>query len=423
MAYSELIKSFERIRDYIRDFYICGFRTREQYTNKSARSYDNERRRIESYLDGYIGSHRTREGKNIFVSIDSRAAGSNPLYRVLKAKSFTDGDITLHFILFDILHSPQIALSLSEISKRADGILSEFPNPMCFEESTVRKKLAEYAELGLIKTERCGRQTLYSRTESVKLESWRGALEFFSEVAVCGAAGNFLLDKLGGASEYFTFKHHYITHVLDSEVLCELLVAISEKRAVAFTYKRSHGAQSQEIYCVPLKILISVQTGRRWLAGDTRLAGDSRLAAQSSKRISLFRLDGIHNVTLKNVCPQFSALREKFENMQQYIWGASLGGRQKELVSFTLKLAPNEDYMLTKLEREKRCGKVEVLSQTENETTVHFSAQVYDSCELIPWIRSFTGFISETSFSNKMVEKTLRDDLEEMYKMYGIKET
>ena len=50
MAYSELIKSFEKIRDYMRDFYVYGFKSREDYTKKSARSYDDERRRIESWL-------------------------------------------------------------------------------------------------------------------------------------------------------------------------------------------------------------------------------------------------------------------------------------------------------------------------------------------------------------------------------------
>ena len=44
MAYSELIKNFDRIRDYMREFYVYGFKSREEYDKKSARSYDNERR-------------------------------------------------------------------------------------------------------------------------------------------------------------------------------------------------------------------------------------------------------------------------------------------------------------------------------------------------------------------------------------------
>lgn len=51
-AYNELIKNFSRIRAYMREFYIYGFKSRSEYTYKSARSYDNERRRVESWLFG-----------------------------------------------------------------------------------------------------------------------------------------------------------------------------------------------------------------------------------------------------------------------------------------------------------------------------------------------------------------------------------
>ena len=39
MAYSELIKNFDRIRDYMRQFYVYGFKSRNEYDKKSARSY------------------------------------------------------------------------------------------------------------------------------------------------------------------------------------------------------------------------------------------------------------------------------------------------------------------------------------------------------------------------------------------------
>lgn len=54
MAYSELIKNFERIRDYMREFYVYGFKSRDEFTQKSARSYDDERRRVESWLGDYM---------------------------------------------------------------------------------------------------------------------------------------------------------------------------------------------------------------------------------------------------------------------------------------------------------------------------------------------------------------------------------
>lgn len=90
MAYSELVKSFERIRSYMREFYVYGFKSREEYSIKSARSYDNERRRIESWIGDFMSFHQDTSGKNVFLSVDSRRIPHNPLHKAFKAKSFTD---------------------------------------------------------------------------------------------------------------------------------------------------------------------------------------------------------------------------------------------------------------------------------------------------------------------------------------------
>ena len=143
MAYSELIKDFGRIRDYMREFFVYGFKSRDEYTRKSSRSYDDERRRLASWLGDYMQFRQNPDGKNVFISIDSRVSRHNPLYKAWKTKSFTDGDITLHFILFDILDSPGTMLTLKEITERIDAYLQTFEEPRTFDESTVRKKLKE----------------------------------------------------------------------------------------------------------------------------------------------------------------------------------------------------------------------------------------------------------------------------------------
>ena len=117
MAYSELVKSFERIRNYMREFYVYGFKSRDEYGMKSARSYDNERRRIESWLGDYMSFHQESSGKKVFLSMDSRRVPCNPLYKAFKAKSFTDKDITLHFYIMDLLADGS-ALSSKEIVDR-----------------------------------------------------------------------------------------------------------------------------------------------------------------------------------------------------------------------------------------------------------------------------------------------------------------
>ena len=154
MAYSELVKNFNRIRDYMREFYIYGFKSREEYTKKSARSYDDERRRLESWLGDYMQFRQTPDGKNIFLSIDSRKSRHNPLYKAWKTKSFTDGDITLHFILMDIMASTDHAMSVGEIMEQIDEYLTSFTEPRLFDESTVRKKLKEYVAEGILVKEK-----------------------------------------------------------------------------------------------------------------------------------------------------------------------------------------------------------------------------------------------------------------------------
>lgn len=123
-AYNELIKNFEKIRAYMRDFYVYGFKSRDDFASKSARSYDDERRRIESWLGDHMNFVRTPEGKNVFISIDSRTIRHNPFYKAWKAKSFTDGDITLHFVVF---RYPSRAVNKADCRRDPSGNRRKIP--------------------------------------------------------------------------------------------------------------------------------------------------------------------------------------------------------------------------------------------------------------------------------------------------------
>ena len=262
-SYSELVKNFERIRAYMREFYVYGFKSRDEYSKKSARSYDDERRRIASWLGTHMSFVRTPEGKNVFISIDSRSISHNPLYNAWKAKSFTDGDITLHFILFDILYDPTVRRTLVEIMEDIDKkYLSGFKTPIMFDESTVRKKLKEYTDEGIIITEREGRRVYYRRADEVDTSELNDILHYYSEVAPCGVIGSFVLDKADHPEDHFTFKHHYITGAIDTGVMATLFTAMREKRAVTVSNLSKRKDIPRRCRLVPLRIFISVQNGR-----------------------------------------------------------------------------------------------------------------------------------------------------------------
>ena len=411
-SYSELIKNFEKIRAYMREFYVYGFKSRDDYQSKSARSYDDERRRLESWLGEHMSFVRTPEGKNVFISIDSRTIRHNPLYNAWKAKSFTDGDITLHFIIFDILNDPSVRRTVSELVAEIDEkYLSGFESPMMFDESTVRKKLKEYCECGIIAHEKEGRKVYYRRTDSTDLSKLTDVLHYFSEVAPCGVIGSFLLDKEEADTDAFAFKHHYITGAIDSGVLAALFTAMREKRAVTVSNMSRHSDLPRRNLIVPLRVFISVQSGRQHLL--------AYLPAYNS--FHSFRVDYLSNVEPEDPTPRFDELRAELDKMQGKMWGVNIkrykrGEEHLEHVEFTVKVSDNEEYIITRLEREKRIGTVEKLDGN----TYRFSADVYDSSEMIPWIRTFICRITKMNFSNRNVENQFKKDLETMYRMYGV---
>ena len=411
-SYSELIKSFEKIRAYMRDFYVYGFKSRDGYQTKSARSYEDERRRIESWLGDHMSFVRTPEGKNVFISIDSRTIRHNPLYKAWKAKSFTDGDITLHFILFDILYAPSVKRTVSELlSEMDEKYLSDFETPMTFDESTVRKKLREYVGSGLIVAEKEGKKVYYRRTEDTDVSALNDVLHYFSEVAPCGVIGSFILDKEKADTEAFTFKHHYITGAIDSGVLAALFTAMREKRAVTVTNMSRRADLPKQNRIVPLRVFISVQNGRQHLLAYL----------PDYNTFYAYRVDYLSNIKPEEPTPRFDELRAELDRMQSKMWGVSIKrnnrhGERREHVEFTVRIEDGEDYIIRRLEREKRVGTVEKL----DEHTYRFSADVYDSAEMKPWIRTFICRIVKMNFSNRTVENDFKKDLEEMYRIYGV---
>ena len=412
-SYSELIKNFERIRAYMREFYVYGIKSREDYKSKSSRTYDDERRRMESWLGSHMSFVRTPEGKNVFISIDSRVSDHNPLYKAWKAKSFTDGDITLHFILFDILHSPEDEYSVSELMEIMDEkYLSSFEEPMMFDESTVRKKLKEYAELGIVRSRKAGKRLLYSRSpDNVSLpDSY--ALNFYSEIAPCGVIGSFLLDKTEHEEHPFDFKHHYITSALDSGVLAMLFEAMRTKSIITVSNMSRKRDEPRRNRIIPLRVFISVQNGRQHL-----------LAYQPDFNcIKSFRIDYLSNVKIEETTPRFDELRASLDEMQTKMWGVNTkrnrhGEEHIEHVEFVVKIEPGEEHIIRRLNREKRVGTVEKI----DDNTYRFYADVYDTMEMIPWIRTFICRIIKLNFSNRTAENQFKTDLGTMYSMYGLR--
>ena len=404
MAYSELIKSFSRIRSYMRSFYVYGFRHRNEYDEKSARGYDNERRRMESWLGDYMCFGQDADGRRTFLSVDSRAVAHNPLYRAFKAKSFTNRDIMLHFHLLDILEDTE-GLSITEIMDELAERLNEFDADEIPDESTIRKKLREYLDLGLLQREKRGRETVYyASADDVNLKSWQTAIDFYAEAAPLGVIGSYVQDRVSVHNSAFRFKHHYILNALDSEVLYEILSAIEEKCIVSLTKGK------QKIKVIPMKLYISTQTGRQYLLAWTPW----------NERFSFYRIDQINSVRVGEKVSYPEDLKEKLESFQRHVWGTATGDSSTlDHLEMTISVGENEGFIVDRLNREKRCGLVEQLDAHH----WRFTVDIFDSMEILQWVRTFTGRITDFKCSKSAVTERLCGDFEAMAALYGSEKT
>jgi hypothetical protein len=414
-GFSELIKNFDKTRDYVRDFFIYGCKVRSDFDRKSIRTYGDEKRRVESWMGDCMRYDDSVRGRSVSISVDSGHIPENPLYNAYYSKSFTDNDIRLHFLIIDILQDGQ-SRTLKEI---VDALNTDYE--MLFDEQTVRNKLKEYVDEGIIISSKQGKTLYYSLTSDNAdsfLQDFKGlddALKFFSETQQFGIIGNSIFKMLGMKNDLFFIKHNYIIHTLEDILLPEILAAMDEKRYVSFctfSEKKRKGGDDlgSENQVVPMQLLVSVQTGRRYLAAYI----------PGLKRFSAFRLDYMKTVKKSGICEDYDALKAKFDRNMSHCFGVSFGMRRETGTVTPMKITffvdeENEPYILDRLEREKRCCTLE----KSGDHLYTLTADVFDPNELMHWAKTFIGRIIRIEGGADSVRERFYRDIARMNRMYG----
>lgn len=409
--FQELVKSFPKTREYVRDFFVYGFKTRDEFKEKSPRTYDNERRRLESWLGDHVRKDHVSNGSNISLAIDSNLLDTNPLFRVWKTKSFTDNDIVLHFLILDLLQDGA-ELTVEEIT---GGLLEEYET--LFDVQTVRRKCNAYEKEGLLNKKKSGKTIVFSMDNSLAVwiksnEGMLDALAFYQMACNFGIVGNHLSEQLDHHNRTFRVKHSFCVHTLEEEILFDLLDAMNRKTDVRLEIKSSKNGALNTADCTPLQIFTSTRSGRRFLCGYTK----------KSRRFTCYRLDSVKTVTPLDQSEECEELLAQLDRNRCYLWGVSFQGNARHhLDRLTMKiqaLEPTEQYIVERLKREGRGGTV-----TRTERNVYqYEIEVFDCNEMLPWIRTFIGRILSLECTDESVEQRFYRDLQTMYRMYQIEE-
>lgn len=407
--FQELIKSFPKTREYVRDFFVYGFKTRNEFKGKSPRTYDNERRRLESWLGDYVRKDHVSNGANISLAIDSNLLDTNPLFRVWKTKSFTDNDIVLHFLILDLLQNGA-ELTVEEIT---GCLLDEYE--ALFDIQTVRRKCNAYEKEGLLNKKKDGKTVVFFLDNSLALwlksnDCLLDALAFYQIAETFGVVGNHLTEQLDHHNRSFRVKHSFCVHTLEDEILFSLLDAMNQKINVRLEMRSSKKGTVNTADCTPLQIFTSTRSGRRFLCGYVN----------KSRRFTCYRLDTVKTVTHLDRSEEYDELLARLNRNHGLLWGVSFqGNARRHLSKLTMTiqaLEPSEQYIVNRLKQEGRGGTVTRIARN----VYQYEIEVFDCNEMLPWIRTFTGRILFLECTDKFVEQQFYQDLQTMYRMYDI---
>lgn len=178
-----------------------------------------------------------------------------------------------------------------------------------------------------------------------------------------------------------------------------------EKRFISFENHSSRSGRHTTVCGLPLKIFVSVQTGRRYLC----------LYFADRRRFGCLRLDCIFAPQPLEICPQYDQYQNKLARNLPHCWGVSFGGHSR-METLCMKLyidESSETHIIERLKREGRGGQVEKV----RENVFLYTGSFFDANEMLPWVKSFTGRILDLQCSNKAVAAKVTADWEAMYQI------
>lgn len=428
--FHEVIKKFNKIRIYLKDFLIYGYKRRDQFQKKSKRTYDDERRRICSYLGEFVRESYGKNGKQIFISMSTSMLLTNPLYRCYETKSFTSNDIQLHFYLLDQLQDEE-EMDLVQIS---DSLVDHYGAEI--DVQLVGRKLKEYSEMGIFFRRKENNRLLYSLADDIfedfredyreskrdrgedlregssekmeKREELELFLGFYAMEPPLSLIGNYIQRSLQMRNEWFLFEHYFIGWTLEEEVLVSVLEAIHGRRVMEIKTFPNKNQEVSIYHAIPFFIMESVQNGRRYIAAYHEERG----------QYTAIRMDYIEQIQVRGTCEEYLKRKEEALQIRKKTWGASWNGKEeKKLHTLRFEIwyeEHRESNLYQKLKNESRNGQV----TKKGHNRLEFFIQVWDPMELMPWVRTFMGRICELECSDPAFLKRFHSDLEKMNQMY-----
>lgn len=426
--FSDFIKHYNIIRTILRDVFLYGCFSREGLEGKrkvSSRKISYEIRRIQQYVEmEFIKADRDGRNKLLALTYDSIRNTENFLVNTYMTKSFTRSDLILYFQLLmtiNALDKPSCFRDIEEVLI-GKGLIS-YDN---ISSKTIERKLDEMCNsLGVLQCETIKRTKHYTVSEDIlkeldnkELTELITAVSLFKNILFPVTAGYYCEQSLKDYALYerelsfsstdcFQHKHLHYHPVIEENILWQLLKAIHEKRCVVLDYNLpAHKSNGNTLELLrPHKIRYDANCGRFYL-----------ISYDKQNRCIISRLDRIENVKISEKSFKGVNLEALYKRDLNYSWSSvPLGsGNAPEKIKLEITIEePKENYILQKVQSEVPNGNIEKVG----DGLYHLSLYVNDSLEMVPWIRSYTGYM--TVIQGRVAAKKITEDWKEMLENYG----
>lgn len=352
---------------------------------------------VDYYMGEQVSFTENENGDYVYKTIDSRDLPKSHLMQLWRMKKIDEFDFNVHFYILDIVCNGE--KSAEEIYNEANGYAGLFDPEYTLDKDRFYKKLDTYSEDGLLTKRSIDGTDYYSMAPYGKIPSPE-LLRYFTEIMPCGTVGFTIEYKRQYVKSFFQFKHHFTALAFNDGILVDIFDAIS-KRLSVIPVLFDEGKTGKT---VPLKVLSGSQAGRDYLA----------CYDLETKKFRSIRVDQIKELELCEKYDEYDARYDELEKIRVNAWALTFR-EETEHVMFELQFEPAEDYVLLRLNREKRFGKITKVA----EGIVRFEADVTNTYEILPWIMTFIGWITRLEMSNKEALRKFKEDLKVMNEMYG----
>lgn len=380
-----LIRDYENIRQILRDSYIFGCFSRDDFIeNKgiSGRKYDKEQQRINAYLPSkFIQKRRVDKKVLQYCSYNMLDSSNNYLADTYINKSFTALDIMAFFFVQQILNSKE--------EMTATEILEELPimnEEVIFTKDNLRIKLEELTEKGFVQCHKIGRKVTYSLSEDIwsnfsndELVDICTYLEFLKNVSPIEMPYSFLYQKLRlylrcirkldiPEVEIFHFKHNHLFNALDNDILLQIMKTMNKNHILKVEFYGGKPA----IRVFPGEIIHDSVYGRQYLY----------CYELETERNTVIRIDRISSICDAGKFDNISQI--DVQAMSRYsddCWCTS--GANDELVEIVIEFSFDEEkesFILRRIKDEGHGGSICKISDNKYE----YRLKIKDPNEMIP---------------------------------------